>query len=325
MNSIEQNRAYKQMYAKDKLTLGFFIPIEAHKGRDIPTMENQAQLARRADELGFSALWFRDVLLHDPSFGDAGHLYDMWIYLTYIAAGTNQIALATGSVVLPLHPPARVAKMAASLDQLFQQRLILGVSSGDRMYDFPALGVSHADRSELFRESFAYLQRVISESFPIISSPLGVMQGNVNLIPKPSGRVPTFITGYSQQTIEWIAEHGDGWVYYPRNVANQARSIAEWRRCIEEKTPGVFKPFSQSLFIDLSEDPDEMPTPIHLGYRLGRNLLIELLESFREIGVNHVALILSLGIRPADDVLEELGQFVLPYFPTHTHEHMHRP
>lgn len=66
MNSIEQNRAYKQMYAKDKLTLGFFIPIEAHKGRDIPTMENQAQLARRADELGFSALWFRDVLLHDP-------------------------------------------------------------------------------------------------------------------------------------------------------------------------------------------------------------------------------------------------------------------
>jgi alkanesulfonate monooxygenase SsuD/methylene tetrahydromethanopterin reductase-like flavin-dependent oxidoreductase (luciferase family) len=42
-----------------------FFPIEAYEG-DAPTMRDQERLARRADELGFAALWTRDVPLRDP-------------------------------------------------------------------------------------------------------------------------------------------------------------------------------------------------------------------------------------------------------------------
>ena len=104
---------FSGMFQPGKLTLGVFFPIEAFEGPH-PTMANQVALARRASELGFAALWFRDVPLLDPRFGDAGQIYDPWTYLGFIAARTRDIALATGSIVLPLRHPLHVAKAAAS-------------------------------------------------------------------------------------------------------------------------------------------------------------------------------------------------------------------
>lgn len=79
----------------------------------------------------------------------------------------------------------------------------------------------------------------------------------------------------------------------------------------------VFKPFSQSLFIDLLEDPAASPKPMHLGYRLGRNALMNLLQLHDAIGVNHIMLNLKYGRRDAGDVIAELAEHVLPHFPYH--------
>lgn len=54
---------------------------------------------------------------------------------------------------------------------------------------------------------------------------------------------------------------------------------------------------------------------IHLGYRLGRNTLIALLEQLQEIGVNHVTFNIRFSTRPVDAVLNELCQYVVPEFP----------
>ena len=84
---------------------------------------------------------------------------------------------------------------------------------------------------------------------------------------------------------------------------------------VEDYHPDVFKPFIQPMHLDLSEDPNERPTPIRLGYRTGRKALIELLDIYKSIGVNHLFLALFDGQRPADEVLDELGEEVLPHFP----------
>ena len=44
-------------------------------------MRDQVALAQRAERAGFAALWFRDVPLRDPSFGDVGQVFDPWVYL----------------------------------------------------------------------------------------------------------------------------------------------------------------------------------------------------------------------------------------------------
>src|SRR4051794_33016689 len=59
-------KGFRTMFAPGRLTLGVFFPIEAYQG-DQPTMRDQERLARRAEELGFAALWVRDVPLRDPT------------------------------------------------------------------------------------------------------------------------------------------------------------------------------------------------------------------------------------------------------------------
>jgi luciferase-type oxidoreductase len=305
---------FRTMFAEEHLTLGLFVPIEAYQG-SIPTMHDHLLRARRADQLGFSALWIRDIPLYDPSFGDVGQIYDPWVYLGHLARHTRRISLATGSIVLPVRHPLHVAKAAASADQLSGGRVVLGVASGDRPVEFPAFALDPETRGERFRHSFLMLRQVLEARFPEIDSPLGSLH-DLELLPKPTtGTLPLFVTGSSRQPMEWIAAQSDGWITYPRPLAAQTTVIAMWKRLAAKAAPGRFKPFVQSLYIDLTDDPHAAPTPIHLGFRLGRTTLIELLKQLEAFGVNHVILNLKYGTRPAGEVLEELGGEVLPLFP----------
>lgn len=315
MRNVESHLSYKRMIEKGKLTLGLHIPLENYHFQR-PTMERQIELAQLSERYGFTSLWFRDVLLEDPNFGDpaVGQIYDMMIYLTYIASHTEKIALGTSAVVLPLRHPLRVAKEIATLDQLFPERILLGVSSGDRRADFLGLRVEHEARGKTFAEAYEYLQTVMYREFPELDSTLGKIQG-ANLVPKPTKQIPTFITGFAQQEMDWFAQHGDGWIYYPRDPFSQGRLIEQWRSLAEQHNSGTFKPFLQPMHLDLSEDPNEKPTPIRLGYRLGRNYLIELLTLYQEVGVNHLFFALFDSQRPAEEVIHELGEEVVPHFP----------
>lgn len=313
MNHPSRSLGFERMFAADRLSIGVFFPIEAYAG-SIPTMQRQVELARRAEALGYAALWVRDVPLYDPSFGDVGQIFDPWVYLGYITAHTQSITLATGSIILPLRHPLHTAKAAASVDQLSGGRLVLGIASGDRPVEFPAFGLNHEHRAERFRETLSYFRQALKEPFPAIRSSLGVLEG-ADLIPKPlAWSLPVLVTGYSGQSLEWIAVHSDGWLTYPRDPSDQAQRVSCWRTLVEQLDPGIFKPFAQSLYIDLTEAPDTPAMPIHLGYRLGRNQLVALLHKLQLVGVNHVVLNLKYGHRPAAEVLEEVGQEVLPYF-----------
>ncbi|POG54280.1 LLM class oxidoreductase [Haloferax marisrubri] len=306
------NAGYDRLFGDDDLTLGLFFPIESvQQGK--PAMENQVKLAQRAESFGFDALWFRDVPLWDPSFGDAGHLYDTFTYLSYIAAQTDNIALATGSVVLPLRHPLHTAKQAASVDQLSEGRLVMGVASGDRPVEFPAFDVNSESRGEMFREHIDVFRQALGSEFPTIDSTRSTLEGNADVVPKPTNEIPLLVTGHARQERDWIAEHGDGWLFYTQDFETQQALTNDWRRRVAEQVgPDVEKPFAMSEHIALTEDPDAEPRRIHQGVELGRNELIDRFERWHDTGVDHLTINLRYNNRPAADVLEEIGTEVLP-------------
>lgn len=307
------NRGWQRVFKPGKLTFGLFFPIEAFEG-DQPKMANQEVLAKFAEQAGFASLAFRDVPLRDPSFGDSGQVFDVWTYLGYITALTSDIALLTAAVVLPLRHPIHIAKAAASIDQLSKGRLLLGVASGDRPVEFPALGVDFETRGEAFRQEIELMKLFWGNSFPRVRSQFGVLEG-ADLIPKPlASHVPLLVTGHSQQEMGWIAKNADAWMSYPRNIEVQEQIVHRWRSTVAAVLPGQYKPFVQSYFIDLVSNQNEPATPIHLGNRLGRNALIRHLRAARHIGVDHLIFNLKYGKRPANEVLEELAEYVLPEF-----------
>jgi len=297
---------------KNKLSLGLFFPIEAYKG-SVPTMQNQVELAQKAEAIGFKSLWFRDVPFHDPRFGDAGQLYDPWVYMTHIMNHTTTIQLATGSIILPLRYPVHTAKAAFSLQNLSNGRLILGTASGDRPIEYPAFNKDINSRSELFRENFKYI-RALEKSFPTINHPNhGDVNGTIDLLPKPISKIPMLVTGHSGQSLEWIAKHSDGWIYYPRNLYMLEHNIQDWTISLENNAQ-PWKPFFQSLYIDLLANSDAKARPIHLGFQSGSKYLVDHLKILEKYGVNHVIINLKYSTRDANYILDDLAEYVLPHF-----------
>ncbi|WP_170518198.1 hypothetical protein [Ruegeria atlantica] len=124
--------------------------------------------------------------------------------------------------------------------------------------------------------------------------------------------IPLLVVGGSQQSIPWIAEHGQAWIMYPRPLQIQAQITAAWQAAVKETGKIEEKPFVQSLSVDLVDDPNTPTRPIHLGFRSGRNHLQHHLNELHKIGVSHVALNLKYGSRPAKEVVQEVGEYVIP-------------
>lgn len=307
---------FARTYGNNKMTLGLVFPIDSSYGTG-SKMQGQVQLARQAENTGFAALWVRDIPLYDPGFGDLGQIFEPLIFLSFIAGHTTEIALGTSSMVIPIRNPLHLAKAATSVDQLSSGRLIMGVASGDRPVEYPAFGVEREQTAQLFREHYEVIREVQQTSFKPLEWTGGMLFG-ADIVPKPTVvEIPMLITGYSKQTMEWIATNGHGWLNYPRPPYQQRIIVEQWRSSVKEYCGDVFKPFSQSLDIDLTADPDALPQALHLGYRLGRNQLILMLTALAEAGVNHVGLNLRFARRPTQEVLDELCAYVLPHFPHH--------
>ncbi|MEO1312996.1 MAG: LLM class oxidoreductase, partial [Pseudomonadota bacterium] len=278
-----------------------------------PTMAAHLERIQLAEALGFAAVWLRDVPFNVPSFGDVGQMFDPFVYLGALAASTDRIALGVGSLILPLRHPAHVAKAAASVDVLSQGRLLLGVASGDRPEEYPAMNMSFADRGDRFRDSMAYM-RAAAQSYPRHDGQHGTLDGSMDLLPKPvSGQIPMLITGGSRQSPDWVARNADGWITYPRDATAQGRVIADYRARIA--AAGLLdKPVMQSLYVDLLEDADAAPRPIHLGFQSGTDFLLRYLREIEALGVNHVALNLRFNSAEIEHSLQRMAKDLLPHF-----------
>jgi len=256
------NKGYNDVFKSGEMSIGVVVPIENYVQSSVPTMKNHLARAKLVEELGFKALWLRDVPFHVPTFGDAGQTFDPFTYLGYLTGQTSTIALGIASIALPLHHPVHVAKSAATIDQLSGGRFILGVASGDRFEEYPGMGIDYEKRGELFREAFNFIRKA-AEDFPTFAANhFGQLNGKVDVLPKPfSSKIPILLTGHSRQSVDWIAEHGDGWMYYPRNLYMQEHNIKEWRKAVA-KFHSNDQPFLQPLHIDLHPDDDFKPQPI---------------------------------------------------------------
>ncbi|MEM8975084.1 MAG: LLM class oxidoreductase [Pseudomonadota bacterium] len=307
------NRGYNHVFKPNRLSLGLVVPIERYDSSAVPTMSEHVERVQLAERLGFAAVWLRDVPFNVPSFGDAGQIYDPFVYLGLLAGQTREIALGVASIILPLRHPAHVAKAAASTDVLSEGRLILGVASGDRPEEYPAMAVPFADRGERFRASYEYI-RSMSARTPTTDNPYGAVGRDLDMLPKPTaGELPLLITGSSQQSPDWLARNGDGWMTYPRNATDQARVIGDWRaRTIA--AGGQPKPVMQPLYVDILDDPNAPARPIHLGFRSGTQALKTYLTSLEDIGINHVALNLRFNTANIETTLQRLSDDVLPDF-----------
>jgi len=284
------NAGFRRLFDGDGLTVGLGFPLTGVR-RETPDPTEELRLAERAEALGFDALWARDVPTYWPRFGDAGGAFDPWALLSHAAAHTETLALGTSSVVLPLRHPIHLAKSAATVDRLSDGRVVLGVASGDRDPEYPAFGVDPERRGEMVRDRIAAMRACWREEFPEVDGEWGDLDGDLDVLPKPTTEtLPVLPTGNARQSTEWIADHGDGWLFYHLPDETLRSYVAEWRELAGEK------PFCIALGVEFADDPAAEPEQLHLGYRAGADWFRDYFGRLESVGVDHVI----VGLRGDD-------------------------
>ncbi len=189
-------------------------------------------VARAADALSFATLWAGEhVVMVDragsryPYSADgtiavpaAADWLDPLVALSFAAAATESITLATGVLLLPEHNPVLLAKQAASLDVLCAGRLSLGIGVGWSREEFDALGIPFARRGARAAE-YLHAMRVLWRDDVASFDGEFVSFSDVRVNPKPvrDRRIPVIVGGNSDVALRRVATMGEGW--YGFNLA----------------------------------------------------------------------------------------------------------
>ena len=197
-------------------------------------------VAVAAERQGFARLWAGEhvVMVDAPASrypyaadgriavpADADWL-DPMLALTYAAAVTTRIGLATGVLLLPEHNPVVTAKRAATLDVLSGGRFTLGVGVGWSAEEFAALGVPFAGRGRRTAEYVDAMRVLWRED---VSSYAGefVRFDAVRVYPKPlARRIPVVVGGNTDAALARVGAYGDGWYGFNVPVADVSGKVA---------------------------------------------------------------------------------------------------
>ncbi|MFJ7150381.1 LLM class F420-dependent oxidoreductase [Streptomyces sp. NPDC100445] len=218
-------------------------------------------VAAAAEACGFARLWCGEhvVLVDAPvsryPYSPDGRIavapdadwLDPMLALTFDAAVTSRIELATGILLLPEHNPVLVAKQAATLDVLSGGRFALGVGIGWSAEEFAALGVPFAGRGRRTEEHLAVL-RTLRTRDPASFAGEFTRFDAIRVNPKPSrgGRLPVVVGGNGDAALRRAVTFADGWYGFgvpvaevPARIAVLADECVRHGRAPEELTVAV--------------------------------------------------------------------------------------
>jgi alkanesulfonate monooxygenase SsuD/methylene tetrahydromethanopterin reductase-like flavin-dependent oxidoreductase (luciferase family) len=164
--------------------------------------------AKLAEDLGFDFISINDHI-HGPD-----PRYEAWTLLSWIAASTSRIRVATRVLGLPYRPPAVVAKMAETLDRLSGGRLILGLGAGGSDEEFHALGLEvrpPRDKIDGLEEAIQTIRGLWSEpSFTLGGRIYGTDHAMIE--PKPEHTIPIWLGTFGDRALTVTGRLADGWI-----------------------------------------------------------------------------------------------------------------
>jgi len=158
------------------------------------------------------------------------------IGLSQLAAHTQSATVGTAVLLLPIYPPAIVAKQFADLDGLTGGRVVLGAGvGGEYATEFSACQVPVEERGRRFDEAIPLL-RALWGGEPVTSIGPCFPMDEVLLHPGPvrTGGPPILIAGRKERAMRRAAELGDGWFPYMYSPSRYQSSVARVREIAGE-------------------------------------------------------------------------------------------
>jgi probable F420-dependent oxidoreductase len=258
-------------------------------------------VAEAAEAGGFESIWtvehvvvpsgYESKYPYDPSGKMAGgaeefDLPDPLIWLTWVAAYTSTVKLATGILIVPQRNPVVLAKELATLDHLSSGRMVLGVGAGWLAEEFAALGVPFDDRGKRLDEYIAVMRALWEGGKTSFDGDFFQFEDCISRPRPANGTIPIVVGGHTKVAARRAGRLGDGFIPGAASASELAELITIARQTAE----------------DHGRDPDAIEISAMAGAAPGPALDARI-EELAGIGVTQA---IVPTFRP--DQLAEIGQ-----------------
>jgi probable F420-dependent oxidoreductase len=258
-----------------------------------------AELARRAEELGFESLFFPEhthiPVSRDTDYPGGGqlpreysHILDPFVGLAAAAAATTRLKVGTGVCLIIERDPIVTAKEVATLDLISEGRFLFGVGAGWNVEEMQNHGTDPDTRFRRMRESVEAMKAIWTEDEaeyhgriidfdPIWSWPKPVQK------PHP----PVLVGGLGEKVYDRVVAYGDEWI---PNRVKSPEQLAERIGELQRRADAAGR--------------ERIPVTV-----FGAKAEVRLLERLKGAGVTRSLFYVQAG--EADEVerhLEELGK-----------------
>jgi alkanesulfonate monooxygenase SsuD/methylene tetrahydromethanopterin reductase-like flavin-dependent oxidoreductase (luciferase family) len=192
--------------------LGYLLPTREQIMEGKPDVASLLALAARAEAEGYDSVWVGDSVLARPR-------HDPLTLLAGVAGRVPRVELGTAVLLPALRNPVLLAHQVATIDQISEGRLILGVGFAADVpnirAEFAACGVPFDKRIGPHDGRAAPLPRVVDRSTGRLGRALASASGCVGANTVPSGRTAAVDrrqsadqSGTRRQVLRWLVPGG---------------------------------------------------------------------------------------------------------------------
>ena len=252
-------------------------------------------LAQHAETTGWDGIWLADHFL--PEEDALIPVHESWITLAALARDIPRVRLGTLVTGNTYRHPAVLANMVATLDNLADGRVVLGLGAGWQQNEHDAYGIEYgtvSSRLDMLEEACQVLRGLFQNDYFNFDGQHYQLK-NAPLEPKPQQpKIPLMIGGGGEQrTLKIAAQYADEWnVWGDAQILRHKMNILDQHCESAGRDPHEIERSAVALLF-LSDNEKylnkiraaELASPAIIG---NVNELIEIVSTLKEIGVKEL-------------------------------------
>ncbi|MBV9426191.1 MAG: LLM class flavin-dependent oxidoreductase [Bradyrhizobiaceae bacterium] len=291
----------------------------------LPSIDELREFVELVDQSGFDSLWVGDHISFTTP------IFDPLLQLAQAAVVSRRLILGTAVYLLPLRPPAPVAKQVATLDHLTEGRLIFGVGVGGEFpKEYEVCGVPHNERGARLSEAIPILRKLWSGE--PASHPGGRYPAfdaiTMQPPPRQAGGPPIWFGARSDPALRRTGRLGDGLLAYVMTPEMYAAALDKITAAAEGRALARFGT-GHLLFTRLGRTYEEAlePAVVSLSKRYAMDFrraaeryaalgtpeqVAERIRAFHAAGVRHLLFDIVGPYEERDEQIRWIARDLLP-------------
>ncbi len=278
------------------------MPRPLRVGVQLPEVEREVRwpelrrIAETAEAAGFDSIWVGDHLLYRGDGRTERGPLDAWTLLAALAACTDRVDLGPLVTCTAFRPPAVLAKMAMTVDDVSGGRLVLGLGSGWNRTEFDAFGIPFDDRAGRFEEAFRVIRGLLSGERVTFAGRYVDVDDAV-LLPRPRHRPRLMVGSNGRRMLAATLPHVDAWNTWWDDFGNTPEGFARLNDHISEEADRAGRPpgeiaRSACVLVRLDAASTERRVPAGIDPVEGTPLdIASTLQAFSHAGADEVILV----------------------------------